>query len=137
MAYDLLLEKAKEYTAYVIEKGWVGSSYVMKPSNWLGEEEGYKREWTITAPAPKQATADERASKIWSGMKRTKVLYSANLTEWNTRMGDMVSHGEAESVELLRTLIKSLNRTQLQESKNDHFAIQQIAEVLPANLKIA
>lgn len=53
VAHDVMFEKLKEYSAFVIAKGWVGTPYVMKACNWLGREEGYKREWKVAAaPVP-------------------------------------------------------------------------------------
>lgn len=131
IAFDVMFEGVKRYRQHMIETGKEGTDYVKMTATFLGPNRHFLDEYN--APA---AVADH-ASRVWAGMKRTKVLFSVNAEQWESNMADMVQAGEAESVDWLKQLLRRVNRTQLQNAQNDHFAIEHIKSALPPNLKIA
>lgn len=89
----------------------------------------------IPASDAKAKQAD--AQRIWNGMKRTKVLYALNADEWLAAATQMHIADEIESVDWFRSLMRKVDKNALLTARSDHFAVQHIASVMPANLKIA
>lgn len=137
-AYDVMLEGTKAYNAFCLAQGWTGTNSVKMPETFFGPDRHFTSDWTVTAtPQTKKLVTNERALRVWQGMKRTRVLFSSNRDEWQANMARMVEAGEAESIEWLRQLMKAVDRNQLQNAKNDHFAVEHIAAVMPPKLSLA
>lgn len=134
---DLMFEGVKRYRTYLLETGKEGTEFVQMASTFLGPNRNFLEQWDSPPQKTEVRSEPGQATKIWQGLKRTKCLFSVNAEEWQANMEDMVEAGEAESVEWLRQFLRKVNRTQLQNAQNDHFAIEHIREVLPSVLRIA
>jgi hypothetical protein len=133
-SYEAMFEGTKAYHAFCLRQGWLGTNSVKMPETFYGPARHFASDWSESAPAPRN---DNPAERVWSGMKRTQVLFSLTAEDWQRRMEDMVKAGEAESIEWLQKLIRSVNRTELQNARNDHFAVEHIAQSMPPALRIA
>jgi hypothetical protein len=133
-SYEAMFEGTKAYHAFCLRQGWLGTNSVKMPETFYGPARHFASDWSESAPAPRN---DNPAERVWSGMKRTQVLFSLTPDQWKSRMEEMVKAGEAESLEWLRQLLKSVNRTELQNARNDHFAVEHIAQSMPPALRIA
>lgn len=76
------------------------------------------------------------AARIWGGIKRTKILHAHNSDEWLAGVTQMQVADEIESVEWFRALWKSIDLNTLKTARSDQYAVQHIASVMPANLKV-